>query len=204
MKFLEKMSEDNIKALIEAGYRTVDDLKQATKEDLTNIEGIDSKLARAILKDSVSFKHKELTEREKRLLVARARHDKPWFKRHDCEKKKKLSSSWRRPKGLFNKMRRGFTDKGAVVQVGYGSPKAIRGYHPSGFKEVLIHNPSELESLMQDQAVRIARTVGRKKKRLIIEKAFVRGLKVLNPTVNIKFSKVTENVSGNGKKEAEQ
>ena len=204
MKFLEKMSEDNIKALIEAGYRTVDDLKQATKEDLTNIEGIDSKLARAILKDSVSFKHKELTESERRLLVARARHDKPRFKRHDCEKKKKLSSSWRRPKGLFNKMRRGFTDKGAVVQVGYGSPKAIRGYHPSGFKEVLIHNPSELESLMQDQAVRVAGAVGRKKKRMIIEKAFVKGLKVLNPTVNIKFSKATENHSENGKKEAEQ
>jgi large subunit ribosomal protein L32e len=204
MKFLEKMSEDNIKALIEAGYRTVDDLKQATKEDLTNIKGIDPKLARAILKDTVSFKHKELTERERRLLVARARHDKPRFKRHDCEKKKKLSSSWRRPKGLFNKMRRGFTDKGAVVQVGYGSPKAIRGYHPSGFKEVLIHNPNELESLTRDQAIRIAGTVGRKKKRMIIEKAFVKGLKVLNPTVNIKLSEATENHRENGKKEVEQ
>jgi large subunit ribosomal protein L32e len=204
MKFLKRIREDQIKALIQAGYTTVDELKQATKEDLANVKGLDPKLVRAILKDSASFKHKEFTELERRLLHARTRHDKPWFKRDDYEKKKKLRSSWRRPKGLFNKMRRGFPDKGPVVQVGYGSPKAIRGYHPSGFREVLVHNPSELESLLQDQAVRVAGAVGRKKKELILEKAFAKGLKVLNPAVNVQFNKVREKEQETASKEEEQ
>ncbi len=204
MKFLKSIREDQIRALIQAGYTTVDDLKQATKEGLANAKGIDPKLARAILKDAASFKHKEFTEWERRLLDARERHDKPWFKRHDYEKKKKLSSSWRRPKGLFNKMRRGFPDKGAVVQVGYGSPKAIRGYHPSGFREVLVHNPSEIESLLQDQAVRVAGTVGRKKKQLILEKAFAKGLKVLNPGVSVQFHEVRKKEQETANKEEEQ
>jgi ribosomal protein L32E len=204
MKFLKVINEDQIKALIKAGYTTVDDLKRATKEDLVNIKEIDAKLVRAILKDCASFKHKEFTGRERRLFEARARHDKPLFKRHDYEKKKKLSSSWRRPKGLFNKMRRGFPDKGAVVQVGYGSPKAIQGYHPSGFREVLVHNPNEVESLSQDLAVRVAGTVGRKKKQLIIEKAFAKGLKVLNPAVNVQFNKVGKMDREKENKEEEQ
>ncbi len=204
MKFLKSIREDQVKSLIQAGYTTVDDLKRATKEDLANVKGVDSKLVRAILKESASFKHKEFTERERRLLNVRERHDKPWFKRHDFEKKNKLSSSWRRPKGLFNKMRRGFPDKGAVVQVGYGSPKAIRGYHPSGFKEVLVHNSSEIENLLPDQAVRVAGTVGRKKKQLILEKAFSKGLKVLNPGVHVPFDEVTKKEQETENNEGEQ
>jgi large subunit ribosomal protein L32e len=115
------------------------------------------------------------------LLVVRKRHDKPWFKRDDYEKKKKLSSSWRKPRGLFNKMRRGFPDKGPVVQVGYGAPSAIRGFHPSGFEEVLVNTPADLEEAKPEQAVRIGRTVGARKKQVILERAFAKGLKVLNP-----------------------
>jgi bacterioferritin-associated ferredoxin len=58
MKFLKSITDDQTKALIAAGYSTVDDLKHATKQDLASIEGIDAKLARAILKESASFRHR--------------------------------------------------------------------------------------------------------------------------------------------------
>jgi large subunit ribosomal protein L32e len=78
-------------------------------------------------------------------------------------------------------MRRGFPDKGPVVQVGYGAPSAIRGFHPSGFEEVLVNTLTELEAVTPQQAVRIGRTVGARKKQVMLERAFAKGLKVLNP-----------------------
>jgi large subunit ribosomal protein L32e len=180
MKALNEMDNAEIKALIEAGYRTVDDLKGVTADELANA-GLDADLAQRIAQESISFRHKEFSSKHRHLLVVRKRQDKPWFKRDDFEKKKKLSPSWRKPRGLFNKMRRGFPDKGPVVQVGYGAPNAIRGSHPSGFEEVLVNTPADLEEAKPEQAVRIGRTVGARKKQVILERAFVKGLKVLNP-----------------------
>jgi len=180
MKALNEMDDTQIKALIEAGYRTVDDLKGITADELTSA-GLDADLAQRVVQESISFKRKEFSGKHKHLLLVRKRHDKPWFKRDDYEKKKKLTPSWRKPRGLFNKMRRGFPDKGPVVQVGYGAPSAIRGVHPSGFEEVLVNTLTDLDEATPHQAVRIGRTVGARKKQIILERAFAKGLKVLNP-----------------------
>lgn len=181
MKALDELSSDQIKALIGAGYRTVDDLRDVSADELTTDIGLDADIAQQLAEELALFKHKDLSAKHKHLLVVRKRHKKPWFKRDDYEKKKKLSSSWRKPRGLFNKMRRGFPDKGAVVGVGYGAPTAIRGFHPSGFEEVLVNCQADLEEARPDQAVRIGRTVGARKKQIIVERAFAKGLKVLNP-----------------------
>jgi large subunit ribosomal protein L32e len=181
MKALDEMNDDQIKALIGAGYRTVDDLRDVTADELVTNAGLEAELAQRIAQEFPSFKHKDLSAEHKHLLAVRKRHEKPWFKRDDYEKKKKLSPSWRKPRGLFNKMRRGFPDKGAVVQVGYGAPTAIRGFHPSGFEEVLVNCLADLEEVQPDKAVRIGRTVGARKKQIILERAFAKGLKVLNP-----------------------
>jgi len=180
MKALNEMNNTQIKALIEAGYRTVDDLKGVTADELANA-GLDADLAQQVAQESISFKHLEFSGKHKHLLVIRKRQGKPRFKRDDYEKKKKLSPSWRKPRGLFNKMRRGFPDKGPVVQVGYGAPTAIKGFHPSGFQEVLVNNLADLEEAKPKQAVRIGGTVGARKKQAILERAFAKGLKVLNP-----------------------
>jgi large subunit ribosomal protein L32e len=181
MKALDQLNDDQIKALIGAGYRTVDDLRNVSADELATNAGLDADIAQQIAQELPLYKHKEISSEHKHLLVVRKRHKKPWFKRDDYEKKKKLSSSWRKPRGLFNKMRRGFPDKGAVVQVGYGAPTATRGFHPSGFEEVLVTCYADLEEVQPDQAVRIGRTVGARKRQIILERAFAKGLKVLNP-----------------------
>ena len=95
---------------------------------------------------------------------------------------KKLDESWRRPKGLHNKLREHVAAKGPRVQVGYGSPKMVRGLHPCGLQEALVHNVKELETLdPQSVAVRIASSVGRKKRLEIEAKAAELGFKILNP-----------------------
>ncbi len=68
------------------------------------------------------------------------------------------------------------------MQVGYGSPKAVRGLHPSGFEEVMVRNQDDLQPIDPSyQAARIARTVGVRKRQMIEEIAKSREIKILNP-----------------------
>ncbi len=119
-----------------------------------------------------------------RLLNHRRRQKarKPDFRRTEAHKKLKLrGKSWRKPRGRHNKFRERVGGKKIVVS-GYGTPRKIRGLHPSGYWEILIHNPTELESVNSaEQAVRIASNVGVRKRLEIEEKAKEKGLKILNP-----------------------
>lgn len=107
---------------------------------------------------------------------------KPQFKRTCSHKFKRLDENWRRPRGSQGKQRRKYAAKGALAQVGYGSPAAVKGLHPSGYSDVLISSIAELELVDPSfEAIRIAGTIGAKKKALIIAKAEEAGIKVLNP-----------------------
>jgi large subunit ribosomal protein L32e len=107
---------------------------------------------------------------------------KPQFKRAAYHKFKRLDDNWRRPRGTQGKQRRKYVSKGALAQVGYGSPAAVRGLHPSGFMDVLISSTAELELVDPSvEAIRIAATIGARKKAIILAKAEELGIKVLNP-----------------------
>jgi len=67
------------------------------------------------------------------------------------------------------------------VEVGYRSPKKVRGHHPSGFEEVIVYNPKDLEKVNSEQVVRIGHTVGLRKRLTIIERAKELKLHILNP-----------------------
>ncbi|MCL7414331.1 MAG: 50S ribosomal protein L32e [ANME-2 cluster archaeon] len=120
----------------------------------------------------------------KRLLNVRKRQKlrKPHFVQTDQHKKKKLKDTWKKPRGLHNKKRQYILGKGELARVGYGSPAAVKGLHPSGFEEVLLSRAQDLDSVdPATQAVRIARTVGQRKRMDIVKKAQSLGLKILNP-----------------------
>jgi large subunit ribosomal protein L32e len=106
---------------------------------------------------------------------------KPNFKRQEYWRYKKLGDKYRKPKGKLSKRRRYHARKPAMASVGYGSPKATRGLHPSGFKDILIENLTQLEALdPKTDAARISATVGKRKKQLIVSKAQELGVKILN------------------------
>ncbi|MGB9724742.1 MAG: 50S ribosomal protein L32e [Nitrososphaeria archaeon] len=107
---------------------------------------------------------------------------KPDFIRPESWRYVRIKPNWRRPKGIDHKVRKEYKGWPARVKVGYGSPKEIRGLHPSGFREVIIHNVQELLKLdPKIEAARIAHTVGAKKRIEIFEKAKELGIHVLNP-----------------------
>ena len=125
----------------------------------------------------------DLTDREEELLQQRKRVGKPQFNRQDYHKKKRTPTSWRRPRGKLSKQRRGVKGKGDTVEAGFRTPKAVRGKHPSGFEEVRVHNPDDLDGVDGDrEAVRIASKVGSRKRERIEEQAEEQGIRVLNPT----------------------
>jgi len=125
----------------------------------------------------------ELDDEEARLLAQKQGTSTPAFGRQDNHKKKRVPASWRKPRGNLSKQRRGIKGKGATVEAGYGSPAAVRGRHPSGFEEVRVHRPEDLDGVDGDrEAVRIASAVGARKRERIEERAEAEGIRVLNPT----------------------
>jgi large subunit ribosomal protein L32e len=81
-------------------------------------------------------------------------------------------------------MREHIAAKGPIVTVGYRRKKEERGLHPSGVRELLVHNAGELEAAAAaaGTAVRIAATVGKRKRGDIETAAAELGLRVLNPS----------------------
>src|SRR3972149_7505001 len=111
----------------------------------------------------------------------RAKKKKPAFVRSESWRYAKLSESWRRPRGLDHKMRRKIKGWPPMVSTGYKGPKIARGLHPSGYREVLIHNVQEVTQVdSKTQAARIAHTVGKKKRAEIIAEARKMKVVVLN------------------------
>jgi len=114
----------------------------------------------------------------------RAKKKKPEFARHESWRYIKLKENWRRPRGLDNKMRRKIKGWPPTVSVGYKGPKVARGLHPSGYKEVLVHNAKEISEIdPKTQAARIAHTVGKKKRAQIIAAARKNKVVILNVKV---------------------
>jgi large subunit ribosomal protein L32e len=125
----------------------------------------------------------DLDDETARALAQRHREGTPEFPRQGRHKKTRVKDTWRRPRGGLSKQRRRVKGKGAVVQAGYRSPRAARGLHPSGFEEVRVHNTDDLENVDPDrEAVRIAATVGGRKRERIEDVCEEREIRVLNPT----------------------
>ena len=111
------------------------------------------------------------------------KHKKPDFKRQESWRYKRLGESWRRPRGIDSKIRRKVKGWPRSPGIGYRSPKETRGLHPSGYEEILVHNLDEVGELDPErQAIRIAHTVGARKRIEISAKAQEQGIYIINPT----------------------
>jgi large subunit ribosomal protein L32e len=107
---------------------------------------------------------------------------RPSFVRHESWRYKRLKPNWRKPKGVDNKVRKSVKGWPKLVKVGYRGPKSVRYLHPSGYREVLVHNLNELTGTVPGRdAVRIGSTVGAKKRAALLRRANELGLVILNP-----------------------
>jgi len=109
---------------------------------------------------------------------------KPKFKRQESWRYKRVKENWRKPRGIDSKMRKKVKGWPLSPKAGYRNPKKIRGLHPSGYVEVRVQTLEDLNGLdSETQAIRIARTVGGKKRVEILALADERGIHVFNPRI---------------------
>ncbi len=117
--------------------------------------------------------------------------------------KKRVKERWRRPRGIDNKKRIREKWAGKSPNIGYKNDAKLRGLHPSGKKEVLIYRPEDLEGL-KDVVVRIASSVGKRKRTAILEKAEAMGLRVVNYQLKVVEKKDESKEKGKEVEEVKQ
>lgn len=107
---------------------------------------------------------------------------KPSFTRQDAHKRNEIKNTgWRRPKGLHSKMREHRRGYKIGISIGWKSPTAVRGMHPSGLHGVLVYRTEDLTGLdPKTQGAIIASTVGSRKRLAILTAAKGKQITILN------------------------
>lgn len=118
---------------------------------------------------------------------------------------------WRKPRGKRSKMRTKERAKPFLVSIGYRGPREVRGWHPKGVPEITVYNVQDVERLEAEKekesrtetkrrktkkktkkgkgkgkgnyVVRIASSVGTRKKIQIVKAAVEKNLYVANPAI---------------------
>ncbi len=106
------------------------------------------------------------------------------FKRQNLRgkgKKARVKDSWRRPRGIDNKLRKKLRAYGVMPDIGYRSAKKERCLHPCGLPEVLVCTEKDFASLDSKKfCVRFSSTLGRKKRDILRKSALTKGFKLVN------------------------
>ena len=122
-----------------------------------------------------------MSSRESARARTRLKKRKPQFKRHEHFKHRKLKDTWRKAKGRFSSIRLRRKGKGAMPNIGYRTPKPVRGLTHSGYREVIVHNASDVGRIdPKTESALIAHGVGKRKKAEILEAATKAGVTVSN------------------------
>ncbi|KAJ1993602.1 60S ribosomal protein L32 [Dimargaris cristalligena] len=111
------------------------------------------------------------------------------FLRHQSDRYKTVKASWRKPKGIDNRVRRRFRGQLPMPSIGYGSNKKTRHVLPCGFKKAIVNNLKDLESLMvcnKTYAAQIAHSVSAKSRAEIIQRAQELDVHVLNRSARLR------------------
>ncbi|MEW6295420.1 MAG: eL32 family ribosomal protein [Candidatus Diapherotrites archaeon] len=146
--------------------------KEAAKEKKEEQKQVKPKAKRrAKVNDKILELREEIKKKWKPTF--RGRWGKKWLRRPS----KKKWDKWRHPRGIDIKRKK---EDGALPKSGYRTAGEIRGLHPSGFRERMVKNSNELNSVKEGEAIRIAAAVGRKKRKEIRKKAKEMNLYILN------------------------
>lgn len=106
---------------------------------------------------------------------------KPAFRRVESWRYVRVKDSWRKARGIDSKTRRKSKSGVKSPSVGYRTPKKIRGLHPSGYEEVRVEVLKDLDDLNPHKhAIKLASTLGSKKRLEIIDHAQKRNFRILN------------------------
>lgn len=105
------------------------------------------------------------------------------FNRFQSDLFARVKPSWRKPKGIDNRVRKKFRGAIKMPKIGYKGDKLLRHLLPNGFKKALVRNVKDVEALTSVNRVycgEIAKTVGAKKRVDIVNRAAELGVVLTN------------------------
>lgn len=106
---------------------------------------------------------------------------KPSFRRIESWRYKRVHGGWRAAKGIDSATRQKCNNGIKSPNVGYRTPKKVRGLHPSGLFEVFVSNIKDLDGIdRKKQGITIDSKLGIRKRQKIIEEAQLRRIRILN------------------------
>jgi len=111
------------------------------------------------------------------------------FVRFQSDRFHRVHESWRKPKGIDNRVRRRFKGARPMPKIGYGSNKKTKYLLPDGFYKFVVNNVKDLEMLLMHNrkyAAEIAHNVSTKKRKAIIERALQLDVKVINANARVR------------------
>ena len=187
-ELVERLVEDD-----QSGPTPIDEKAPPTEEspdqdfELDDAVGFEEEFYDDDWEDDEEYSPKQkptLDEETKAALIVRKaqRASMPKFRRQEWFRYFRLArTGWRKPNGLQSKQRLNMKYRTPMVRIGHRKVASVRGLHPSGFEEVLVKNPSDLDGLNPEtQAVRISAAVGNRKRTIIHTRADQLGLRILN------------------------
>ncbi len=161
-----------------------DEVKAEKKKTTPKKKKVAPKKKKKKPKVEVPLRVKNTDQRILRIARKKKKH-MPKFRAEGAHRWNRVSDNWRKPRGIDSATREKRKGRIAMVASGYRTPKVVRNLHPSLFVEVRVHNASEVENLDPDvHAVRIAATVGARKRQEILVAADAKTLRVLNPGIS--------------------
>jgi len=101
----------------------------------------------------------------------------------------RVKTSWRKPRGIDNRVRRKFKGSLIMPKIGYGSNKKTRHMLPNGFHRFRVFNVKDLDLLLMHNrkyAAEIAHNVSSKKRKEILERAAQLRVKVTNSNAKLR------------------
>ncbi|KAI6187067.1 60S ribosomal protein L32 [Aphelenchoides besseyi] len=124
---------------------------------------------------------------EKKVKIVKKRTRR--FTRHESDRYIRVRTSWRKPKGIDNRVRRRFKGQRTMPTIGHRNARVTRHVLPNGFKKVLVHNPKELDFLLMQNKYycgEIAHAVSAKTRKQIVERAQLLNIKLTNGTARLR------------------
>ena len=100
-----------------------------------------------------------------------------------------LAPSWRRPRGIDNRVRRRFRGSRPMPKIGYASDNTTKYYLPNGLKKFVVKSVKDLDILLMNNrtfCAEIAHNVSAKNKAQIVKRAQVLRVKVTNAGAKVR------------------
>ena len=95
----------------------------------------------------------------------------------------KIRDSYRKPRGIDNRMKRQFKGNKPLVKVGYGTKCEHKHILPNGFKKFLIRNEKDIEVLLMNNRVfcgELASNLSAEKRKKIAQRAAELNVRLTN------------------------